>query len=789
MNMKYIKAGCLSLLIILVIVYVIPTMHTKVDAAATILNGPKESDIYTNETDIDALDTSEMDDYLDNYGEGTIKVNYVGSVNNGSDVIITENKAAIKFDISGVSGDVTDAKLKIKIVDIVGNPYVNLISTDRDFLEAATGSTFPTYNPGDIINDTILDTPYVNRVISPGDLDGNGWYTFNVKDYVKDKIDASATHITFVLTGPVNEGDKFFNFINNQETVLTAQAPKLEIVTGMVPPNVTGTTPTNDSTPTWSWTSGGGSNGSYRYKLDNNDFSSEAIVTTGTSFTPEAPLGDGVHTVYVQESNGAGGWSMSGSRTITVDTTPPAITSSTAVAANNTYIDVTFSDPVREAGDGTTLISPSKFSVNFLANRGTATGASISAIKRTDGATAVDGTETTMRFFLAITGTPSGVETIEIKPADGTSIYDKAGNAMPVAQTTGVKILNDKVLPTLVSAARTDNTHITVTLSENCTNIAKANDGGFAVEEKGTPATTYAVTSIAQGADASHVVLTVADMAVSDQKGVSVKYTAGGNGTIQDVAGNTMATNNTGVVIAPWNVPPPPLSPTPTPTPTPTTGPVSVDEEIPVAVTIETEEVEGKTVTTVTIDSKLEDEINNKDESATIIIDLAKTNEKPDVVVCQLNGQMVKEMEYEEAVLKIRTEDVTYTLPTTQINIDAVSEEMGENVKLKDIIVGVRVAAPPEDTVKIVEDTVNRNNYQVVVKPVKINIICTNNNQTVEVSNFNGYIERTVAIPEGVDPSKITTGIVLNEDGTFSHVPAAIIVIDGKYYAKINELR
>ena len=45
-----------------------------------------------------------------------------------------------------------------------------------------------------------------------------------------------------------------------------------------------------------------------------------------------------------------------------------------------------------------------------------------------------------------------------------------------------------------------------------------------------------------------------------------------------------------------------------------------------------------------------------------------------------------------------------------------------------------------------------------------------------------------VAIPDGIDPSKITTGIVLNSDGTFSHVPTRIIVIDGKYYAKINSL-
>jgi hypothetical protein len=45
-----------------------------------------------------------------------------------------------------------------------------------------------------------------------------------------------------------------------------------------------------------------------------------------------------------------------------------------------------------------------------------------------------------------------------------------------------------------------------------------------------------------------------------------------------------------------------------------------------------------------------------------------------------------------------------------------------------------------------------------------------------------------IAIPEGVDPSKITTGVILNADGTFSPVPTVITMIDGKYYAKINSL-
>lgn len=58
----------------------------------------------------------------------------------------------------------------------------------------------------------------------------------------------------------------------------------------------------------------------------------------------------------------------------------------------------------------------------------------------------------------------------------------------------------------------------------------------------------------------------------------------------------------------------------------------------------------------------------------------------------------------------------------------------------------------------------------------------------LEIRNFESYVERVIKIPEGVDPSKVTTGIVFNPDGTYSHVPTELIQKDDKYYAKLNSL-
>ena len=194
----------------------------------------------------------------------------------------------------------------------------------------------------------------------------------------------------------------------------------------------------------------------------------------------------------------------------------------------------------------------------------------------------------------------------------------------------------------------------------------------------------------------------------------------------------------------------------------------------------------GRTITTVTVDdTKLGSILEQKGENATVTIPVSTAS---DVVVGILNGQTVKNMEKAASTLEIKTASVTYTLPASQINIDDVSAQIGTQTQLKDIQVSIKIAEPLSDTAKLVENTAKSGGYQLVVSPVQFEISCVSGGKTVDVSRFNGYVERTVAIPDGIDPSKITTGVVLNADGTLRHVPTEIVKIDNKYYAKINSL-
>jgi hypothetical protein len=92
------------------------------------------------------------------------------------------------------------------------------------------------------------------------------------------------------------------------------------------PPQVTvsPTSPTNNSFPTWGWSSEGDDfSGLYRYKLDTNDFRTGAVETKAIRFTPDKALKEGVHSLYVQQQDSAGNWSISSSAAIVLDLTPP----------------------------------------------------------------------------------------------------------------------------------------------------------------------------------------------------------------------------------------------------------------------------------------------------------------------------------------------------------------------------------------------------------------------------------------------------------------------------------
>jgi hypothetical protein len=213
---------------------------------------------------------------------------------------------------------------------------------------------------------------------------------------------------------------------------------------------------------------------------------------------------------------------------------------------------------------------------------------------------------------------------------------------------------------------------------------------------------------------------------------------------------------------------------------------VLVNGKVEKAGTLTKSQRSGQTLSTIVVDpEKLAAKLAEEGQHAVVTIPV---NTQSDVVVSELNGEMVKSMEGKQAVLEIRTDKATYTLPAEQINIDAISAQIGQSVALQDIKVRIEIATSPADTVRVVENAADKGSFTIVLPPMDFKVTAVYGDTTVDVATFNAYVERMIAIPEGVDPNRITTGVVVEPDGASRHVPTKVVLIDGKYYAVINSL-
>ncbi|WP_246096589.1 S-layer homology domain-containing protein [Paenibacillus sinopodophylli] len=197
-------------------------------------------------------------------------------------------------------------------------------------------------------------------------------------------------------------------------------------------------------------------------------------------------------------------------------------------------------------------------------------------------------------------------------------------------------------------------------------------------------------------------------------------------------------------------------------------------------------EANGQKVITISVDEKkLDARLAEEGQGAVITIPV---NIDSNVYVGELNGQMVKKLENKQATIEIKTKNASYKVPALEINVDALFTQFGANVNLQDMKVRIEIAEPTAAMTLVVNKAATAGDFAVTIPSLNFKVTASYGDKTVEVTKFNSYVERTFAIPAGVDSNRITTGIVVDPDGTTRHVPTKVRLIDGKYYASIKSL-
>ena len=209
--------------------------------------------------------------------------------------------------------------------------------------------------------------------------------------------------------------------------------------------------------------------------------------------------------------------------------------------------------------------------------------------------------------------------------------------------------------------------------------------------------------------------------------------------------------------------------------------------------------VSGQTVVTVEVDnkiieSKIEDAIKNNTQGSTNVFQVPVANQNADVVKVKLTGDIVKKLEANTFNVTIKRDNVEYVIPAEELTISKVAESLSVLDKdLQDIKIEVQITNLPQSVVNQYTEIVKGNGAELVFPPVAFEVVAKaiqsdGKTREVAINKFNNYVERIMEVPASVDPSKVTTGIVFNSDGTYSHVPTEVFKKDGKWYARLSSL-
>lgn len=213
---------------------------------------------------------------------------------------------------------------------------------------------------------------------------------------------------------------------------------------------------------------------------------------------------------------------------------------------------------------------------------------------------------------------------------------------------------------------------------------------------------------------------------------------------------------------------------------------IYVNGQVVSAGTVKESTRNNQSVLTIIVDQdKLTERLASEGQNPVITILMSS---KSDIAVGQLTGKMVKDMENKNATLELKTDKASYFLPASQIEIDSIQSQLGSSVSLQDVVIHIEIAEIVQAMANVVENAAKQGEFTVIAAPVDFTVSAGYQNSVVEVTQFSAYVQRQIALPKGVESGGITTGIVVEPDGSVRHVPTKVIMVDGRYFAQINSL-
>lgn len=202
-------------------------------------------------------------------------------------------------------------------------------------------------------------------------------------------------------------------------------------------------------------------------------------------------------------------------------------------------------------------------------------------------------------------------------------------------------------------------------------------------------------------------------------------------------------------------------------------------------ITIMNEEKEGEksSIHVIFQPDEFEKALSNLQDKPTISIPVAAS---PDKLVIELTGEMIKMLGEKDAILDFHTNQVSYILPTSSMNIAEIGRKFGPDVQLKDVVVQVLMTMPSNEARQAIEQSASGIQATVVASPMDFQVVYNYKDQVLDAERFTQYVERSIILPDTTDAQALTTGVRVSEDGSFYHVPTYVTEKDGHYWAHMK---
>lgn len=203
------------------------------------------------------------------------------------------------------------------------------------------------------------------------------------------------------------------------------------------------------------------------------------------------------------------------------------------------------------------------------------------------------------------------------------------------------------------------------------------------------------------------------------------------------------------------------------------------------------------TVVSDTID-KLIDEVINKNlnnpnaTKNTVEINVVDTD--ANLAVVGLTGDILKKLEENDFDVIVKRGALTYSIPASEFTVDAVASRLSvpEN-QLDTITFEFQTQLLNDATQTMLSKQVTDNKAELLMPATELHLTAKalrvdGTTEVIPLNDFSQYVDRTFELPRGISLTGITTGIVFNDDYTYTHVPTYVFSNNGRNYAQIRSL-